>query len=121
MLDLLVQKDGKIKKTYLFSGDTTFKVSVLKDGMLRKGTLLVLFMVGEEVYSVPNVQNGGVYNLPVDCIGMDFYVRIVNDYPGGITETELTFVKSVIASSGNSDITFYVSDGALHAIYDNGE
>ena len=65
MLDLIVQKDGKIKKTYLFSGDTTFKVSVLKDGMLRKGTLLVLFMVGEEVYSVPNVQNGGVYKMQI--------------------------------------------------------
>lgn len=121
MLDLTVLKDGKIKKTYLFSEDTTFRVSIQKDGMLRKGKLLALFTVGEEVYSVPDIQNGGVYALPAACIGMDFYVRIVNDYPGGLTETEQAFVKSVMASSDKSDISFYVSDGILYAVYDDGE
>lgn len=121
MLNLTVLKDGKIKKTYLFSEDTTFKVSIKKDGMLRKGTLLALFTVAGEVYSVSDIQDGGVYDLPEACIGNDFYVRIVNEYPGGLTETEQAFVKSVMASSDKSEISFYVSDGILCAVYDDGE
>lgn len=103
MLNLTVLKDGKIKKTYLFSEDTTFKVSIKKDGMLRKGTLLALFTVAGEVYSVSDIQDGGVYDLPEACIGNDFYVRIVNEYAGGVSTTENTLIKTITSGISSDD------------------
>lgn len=97
-------KDGKIRKTYLLNEDTTFRVSVKKDGILRKGRLLALFTVGEEVYSVPDIQDGGVYNLPEACIGTDFHVCIVNEYPGGISSTEKQEIKVVGATVSSEEV-----------------
>lgn len=104
MLDLTILKDGKIRKSYLLNEDTTFRVSVKKDGILRKGRLLALFTVGEEVYSVPNIQDGGVYNLPEACIGTDFHVCIVNEYPGGISSTEKQEIKVVGATVSSEEV-----------------
>lgn len=109
LLELTVLKTGKIKNTFLLEGDTTFQVRIQKDSMQRKGKILALFRVDEEVYTVPDIEVGEVYDIPSECVGNDFSVSIVNDYPVGTSSTEFLFVRTISSSSTSGSSSYYTT------------
>lgn len=103
LLNLTVLKSGRIKETFSLNGDTTFQVRIQKDSMQRRGKILALFRTDEKVYTVSDIEAGKVYDIPSECVGKEFSVSIVNDYPGGTSSTGFLLVRTVSSGLSSDD------------------